>query len=396
VSHTVNRTVVPAIAGARAPGRSTWAALIGLAPVLTALTILRFCCNHCTALRGWTVRTRFARSAQSNATGGTRKVFQMPMITRPFRFGLLVERFSSHQALLQTTRQAEAAGFSTLLIRDHFIEQPFGHQFAPLVTLAAAAQATTTLRMGTLVVDNDYRHPALLAKEAATLDLLSDGRFELGLGAGWAPDEYAQIGMSFDPPGARISRLIEGIQVLKGLWGQEPFRFDGKHYRIGGLDNFPKPVQKPHPPLLIGAGGKRMLELGAREADIIGIMASPIRNGVIDSDPSARLEARMAEKVGWIRHAAGPRFEALELSVLASMLVTNDRRRDAREFAEYRGWHGVTADSVLDMPAVLIGTIDQISEDIRARRNRVDLSYFIFADRDLESAAPLVERLSGT
>ena len=318
------------------------------------------------------------------------------MATRLFRFGLLVERFSSHEALLRTTRQAEAAGFSTLLVRDHFIEEPFGHQFAPLVTLGVAAQATTTLRVGSLVIDNDYRHPALLAKEAATLDVLSGGRFELGLGAGWARDEYAQIGMRFDPPGARIARLIEGIQVLRGLWRQEPFSFDGQHFQISGLDSFPKPIQKPHPPLLIGAGGKRMLELAAREADIIGIMGSPIRDGVIDGDPSARMEARMAEQVDWIRQAAGPRFEALELSVVASMLVSDDRRRHAQAFAERRGWHAVTGDAVLDMPAVLIGTIDQICEDLRARRNRLDLSYFIFADRELESAAPIVERLSGT
>jgi probable F420-dependent oxidoreductase len=318
------------------------------------------------------------------------------MATRPFRFGLLVERFSSHEALLRTTRQAEAAGFSTLLIRDHFIEEPFGHQLAPLVTLGVAAQATTTLRLGTLVIDNDYRHPALLAKECATLDVLSDGRFELGLGAGWASDEYAQIGMCFDPPGVRMSRLTEGIQVLKGLWGQEPFSFDGQHFQISGLDSFPKPIQKPHPPLLIGAGGKRMLELAAREADIIGIMPSPIRDGVIAADPSARTEAHMAEQVDCIRRAAGPRFEAIELSAVASLLVTGDRRRDAQELAARRGWQGVNADAVLDMPAVLIGTIDQISEDVRARRKRLDLSYFIVADRDLESAAPLVERLSGT
>jgi len=121
-------------------------------------------------------------------------------------------------------------------MRDHFIQEPFGHQFAPLVTLGVAAQATTTLRVGTLVIDNDYRHPALLAKEAATLDVLSDGRFELGLGAGWARDEYGQIGTPFDPPGARIARLIEGIQVLKGLWQEEPFSFAGEHRHINELE----------------------------------------------------------------------------------------------------------------------------------------------------------------
>jgi probable F420-dependent oxidoreductase len=318
------------------------------------------------------------------------------MTARRLRFGVLVERFTSHEALLHTARRAETAGFSTLLIRDHFIEEPFGHQFAPLITLGVVAQATTTLRVGTLVIDNDYRHPAVLAKEAATLDVLSNGRLELGIGAGWARDEYAHIGMPFDSPGARISRLIESLQVLKGLWGQEPFSFDGQHYQISGLDSFPKPLQKPHPPLLIGAGGKRMLELAAREADSIGIMSSPIRDGVIARDSNARGETRMAEQVGWIRQAAGPRFDKLELSVVASLTVTDDRQRGAREFAETRGWHGLTADAVLDMPAVLIGTISQISEHVCARRDRLGLSYLIFTDRDLESAAPLVERLSGT
>jgi probable F420-dependent oxidoreductase len=318
------------------------------------------------------------------------------MIMRRIRFGLLFGHSSSREALLRTTTRAEAAGFSTLLIRDHFIEEPFGHQFAPFVTLGVAAQATTTLRVGTLVIDNDYRHPAVLAKEAATLDVLSDGRLELGLGAGWACDEYAHIGMPFDPPGTRISRLIEGIDVLKGLWEHDRFSFDGQHYQISGLDSFPRPVQKPHPPILIGAGGKRMLELAAREADIVGIMSSPIRDGAIDGAASVRLEARMAEQVDWIRQAAGPRFEALELSVVASMLATDDRRRGAEQFARMRGWHGVTADAVLDMPAVLIGTIEQISEDVCARRDRLGLSYLVFSDRDLDSTAPLVEGLSGT
>jgi alkanesulfonate monooxygenase SsuD/methylene tetrahydromethanopterin reductase-like flavin-dependent oxidoreductase (luciferase family) len=202
--------------------------------------------------------------------------------------------------------------------------------------------------------------------------------------------------MSFDPPGARIARLLESVQVLKDLWGQKPFSFDGNHYQIRGLDCFPKALQKPHPPLLIGAGGKRMLELAARDADIIGIMSSPIRGGAIDSDPSARPEERIVQQVEWIRRAAGARFQSLELSVVASLLVTDDRRRGAREVAELRGWDGVAVDAVLRMPTLLIGTLDQISEDLRARRDRLGLSYFIFSDRDLEAAAPLVERLSGT
>ena len=170
-------------------------------------------------------------------------------------------------------------GSSTLLVRDHFVAEPFGHQFAPMVTLAVVAEATRNLRLGTLVIDNDYRHPAVLAKEAATLDLLSGGRFELGLGAGWARDDYAQTGIPFDPAGVRIDRLCEALQVLKApLRDADPATFAGNHYRWQ-QNALPKPTQRPHPPILIGTGGRRMLQIAAREADIVGIMAAPITLG---------------------------------------------------------------------------------------------------------------------
>jgi probable F420-dependent oxidoreductase len=185
---------------------------------------------------------------------------------RPFRFGVLGEGIRSGEGLLTEARRAETLGFSTLLLRDHFVREPFGDQLAPMVALTAAA-ATRTLRVGTLVLDNDWRHPVLLAKEAATLDLLSGGRFELGIGAGWLREEYRRAGMPFDPPGVRVGRLEESLRVLKGLLAGPAFAFAGAHYSVTGLEGFPRPVQRPRPPILVGAGSKRMLGIAAPRPD---------------------------------------------------------------------------------------------------------------------------------
>jgi probable F420-dependent oxidoreductase len=314
---------------------------------------------------------------------------------RPFRFGVLVERFGTREELVATARKAEQAGYATFLIRDHFIAEPFGHQFAPLTTLATVAAVTERLRVGTLVFDNDYRHPAVLAKEAATLDLLSGGRLELGLGAGWAREEYEQAGIPFDPPGTRVDRFAEALRVLKGLFADGPLSFSGRHYRIAGLDSFPKPVQRPHPPLLVGAGGRRMLRIAAREADIVGVLTAPIAGGVLTDDPASRLSASIAQKVEWVREAAGERFGALELSMVISVVIAPDRRRAAEQFAARRDWRGVAAEEVLAMPSVFIGTVDQIAEEMHARRERYGFSYLVVPDRSLDAAAPLVARLAG-
>jgi probable F420-dependent oxidoreductase len=195
---------------------------------------------------------------------------------RPFRFGVLGESVRSAADLVDTAQRAEGAGYATYLMRDHFIEEPFGHQLAPVTALATAAAATKTLRVGSLVICNDYRHPAVLAKEVATLDLLSGGRFELGLGAGFSQPEYEAAGVPYDPPGVRVDRLVEALQVLKGLFGAGPFTFSGRYYTVKDLALFPKPVQRPHPPILVGAGGKRMLSIAAREANIIGIQTATL------------------------------------------------------------------------------------------------------------------------
>lgn len=317
------------------------------------------------------------------------------MRSRPFRFGVLCEQMNTRQSWVTKARQIEDSGYATLLIRDHFIREPFGDQFAPMIALMAAADATTTLRVGNLVLDNDYRHPVLLAKEAATLDVLSHGRFELGLGAGWAQHEYEQAGLPFDPPGMRVSRLKEALQVLKGLWENDPLTFSGDCYSIDHLNSFPKPVQRPHPPILLGASGKRMLALAAREANIIGFLTGDYSTGVELDDPLKRVGPAVAEKIDWVRQAAGDRFDDLELSMVLTVIHSEDRHRAAEQMAAARGWSNVSAAQVLEMPSVVIGTMEQIIEQLYQRRELYGFSYYIVTDHHLQTLAPVVARLAG-
>ena len=315
--------------------------------------------------------------------------------THPFRLGVIAEHMHTRDEVITTARRVESAGFATLLLRDHFIAEPFGNQLAPFPTLALAAAVTTTLRVGTMVIDNDYRHPVMLAKEAATLDLLSGGRLELGIGAGWARDEYAAAGMPYDPAGVRITRFAESVRILKGLWSGEPFRFTGEHYTISDLTSFPLPTQRPLP-LLIGGGAKRMLSLAAREADIVSVLTSSVASGTMSTIVEERTAPRVAEKIGWIRDAAGSRFGALELSVIITLIVTDDREAAARQYADGLGWHDIAVADVLAMPAVFIGTVGEIATDMRARREEFGFSYFVVSDRVLADAALVVARLAGT
>ena len=317
-------------------------------------------------------------------------------MTRAFRFGVFGENARSPEALLDTARRAEQAGYATFLIRDHFIEEPFGHQLAPLTALATVAAATTSLRVGSLVLSNDYRHPAMLAKEIATLDALSGGRVELGLGAGFSKAEYAGAGIPFDPPGVRVDRLEESIQVLKGLFGATPFTFAGKHYAVTGLDGYPKPVQRPHPPILIGAAGNRMLSIAAREADIIGFQTVSTAHGAMTDDPNGRLASTVRERVDQVRRIAGERFDRIELSLVATVVLTERRRQAAERLARERGWSGMSVEHVLEMPSVFIGPVDHIADEMRVRRARYGFSYYVVLDRALDTVAPLVQRLAGT
>ena len=314
---------------------------------------------------------------------------------RPFRFGVLGEHIGTRHELIGTARAAEEMGYATFLIRDHFIAPPFGHQLAPFAALTTVAGVTETLRIGTLVFANDYRPPVLLAKEAATLDLLSGGRFELGIGTGFLKAEYDQAGIAFDPPGARVDRFAESLTVLKGLFADAPFTFSGDHYTLTEFDSFPKPVQRPHPPILVGAGGRRMLSIAAREADIIGILTTSTANGVLSRDPAPRLAAAVERQLGWIREAAGDRFDDIELSLVPNVIVADDHRRATEGHIRARGWSGVSVDDVLAMPSDLIGSVDRIIEEMQARREEYGFSYYVISADNMEAMAPIVARLTG-
>ena len=313
----------------------------------------------------------------------------------PFRFGVVLESVHDERSLRETVRRAECAGYATVLFRDHFAAEPFGPQLAPLTALATVAVHSTSLRLGTLVIDNDFRHPAVLAKEIATLDVLSGGRVELGLGAGWLAAEYQQTGIPFESPGTRIARLEESIAILKGLFSGRPVTFHGEHYRVTDLESFPSSAQKPHPPLLLGGGARRMLSLAGREADTISVLNTSVASGVQRDSVAERSSARLAEKVAWIRDAAGDRFESIELSLFPDIHIVDDHITAAGEIAAERGWH-VSPETVLDMPAVVIGSVDRVTDNLQALRKNLGFSYFVVSDSELEMVAPIVSRLSGT
>jgi probable F420-dependent oxidoreductase len=314
---------------------------------------------------------------------------------RPFRFGVIGEAITSPAALLGEARRAEALGYSTLLLRDHFVPEPFGDQLAPLVALTAAACATRTLRIGSLVLDNDYRHPVVLAKEAATLDLLSEGRFELGIGAGWLREEHQRAGMAFDDPAVRVGRLEEALEVLKGLLRGATVTFKGEHYTVDGIAGFPAPVQQPHPPILVGAGSPRMLGIAGREADIVGILPKALPEGTISGELSERSPERVARKVDWVRQAAQDRSRQVELSMVLSIALGHDPRKAAERYAVEHGWGAAAGELVLAMPSVVAGPAERVAEELQHRRERYGLSYLVVADGDMEAFAPVVERLAG-
>jgi probable F420-dependent oxidoreductase len=309
---------------------------------------------------------------------------------RRFRFGIQLSRAASAAEWAEQARRAEGLGYSTLMMPDHFTDQ-----FAPGPALVAAANATTDLRIGTLVLDNDYKHPVVTAKEMATLDLLSDGRLELGIGAGWMASDYEQSGIPLEPAGLRVDRLTEAITVLKGLFAPGPFSFAGTHYTVTEMDGQPLPAQRPHPPFLLGGGAPRMLRLAAREADIVGVNPA-LRTGRADS-VAARdgVAAATDQKVRWVREAAGDRYRDIELNMLVlATVITDDRAGTLAAFAEP---FGLTPEELGEFPHALIGTTDQVVEDLVARRERWDVSYVVAQGADtMEALAPVVARLAGT
>jgi probable F420-dependent oxidoreductase len=277
-----------------------------------------------------------------------------------------------------------------MFIPDHFVD----HALAPIPAAMAAAMATSTLRVGTLVLGNDYRHPVVLASEAATIDLLSGGRLELGLGAGWMGVDYEKGGFPLDPPSTRIARLDESLTVIKGLLADGPFSFSGEHYSIKDLEGEPKPVQRPHPPLIVGGGGPKILGVAAKHAQIIGINAN-LKSGVGDHPDSVHslTAAATDEKLTWLKDAAGERFGDLEIQTLTGFVhVTDDRTGIAKAMAAA---FGVDVDVALETPAALVGTIDGIVDDVQRRRDRWQMSYVVVDEDFVDTFAPIVERLAG-
>ncbi|HEY6328622.1 MAG TPA: LLM class F420-dependent oxidoreductase [Blastocatellia bacterium] len=311
---------------------------------------------------------------------------------KPFRFGAQSFNAKSAKEWKDNARKIEALGYSTMLIPDHFSDL-----LAPISAIMAAADATSTLRIGTLVLDNDYRHPVVLAKEAATIDLLSDGRLELGLGAGWMLTDYDQSGIPYDPVGTRIDRFEEGLAIIKRLFGDGPVSFSGKHYKISSLEGTPKPVQKPHPPILIGGGGKRILSIAAREADIVNVNFSMTAGAIVPEATATGSAEATAEKIKWLRSKAGDLLDQKELSVTVFATVITDNRQVAAEQIAPR--FGAPPEMLLSSPHVLIGTVDSIVEELQRRREIYGFSYVIFSggvSGDVfDSIAPVVSRLNG-
>lgn len=301
----------------------------------------------------------------------------------------MAAKAASSSEWTETAKKAEDLGYSALLMPDHF-----GDQLAPVAALSTAAAVTTTLRVGTLVFANDFRHPSVLAKETATLDLLSDGRLEVGVGAGWMTDDYATTGIPHDRPGLRIDRMIESIKVLRGLWGEGPFSFEGEHYTITEMNGLPVPVQAGGPPIIVGGGGKRVLSTAARMADIVGVNPN-VGEGKIGPEAVASMSADATEeKLGWVRDAAGDRFDDLEISILKFVTIVTDARDAVAE--KVGGGMGMDAPTILASPHTLIGSAEQIADELTEQRERWQGSYVTVQSDALESFAPIVAALAGT
>ena len=318
---------------------------------------------------------------------------------RPFRFLAEPGDVADGKALVEAAHRAESIGYDVMVYPDHVV-LPFG--LVPLLTTVAAV--TDRLRVAAFVINNDLRHPALVAQDMASLDVISGGRVEVAIGGGWNKPEYEALGIPFDPIGTRIGRLAEAVAVIKGCFGEGPFSFAGEHYTITEHDGLPKPVQKPMPPLFIGGGGRRLLTLAAREADIVGVaprlMPSASGAGVVRSDPRSITVAATEEKLAWVREAAGDRFDSLEINAYPSgtnPVVTDHARKegaDALDGIRSRTGIEITLDEFLESPHVFIGSVDGLVAKLREQRERLGISSIMVGD--LDTLAPVVERLAGT
>lgn len=284
-------------------------------------------------------------------------------------------------------RRCEDLGYSCLYVGDHFLDQ-----FGPLVAMTIAAEATTRLRVGSLVLANDYRHPVVLAKEIATLALAAPGRLEFGLGAGWLISDYEAAGIRMDPPAVRVERMLEGLTVMRSLWNEEVVTFSGKYYTVTKAPGLPRPGPVPH--IVIGGGSRRILSIAATEADIVGINPNR-RSGGPGPEMSAQLlPAKWDERVDWVKGAAGDRLDSLELQVQTAVVRVGAGREEALDEAAQR--FGLPADDLARIPIVIVGSVDEICEQLQQRRERWGFSYIKVPAREMQAFSPVVARLAGT
>jgi len=306
----------------------------------------------------------------------------------PFRFGVTASHASPGQAWTDLPRRAEELGYDTFVMPDHL-----GRQLSPLGGLAAAAAVTSRIRIGAFVFANDYRHPLLLAREMATLDHISGGRVELGIGAGWNTADYRQLGMTYERAGLRIERMQESVGLMRRLFAGERVTHSGRHYHLDGARLAPRPVQ-PRIPIMIGGGGPRMLGIAAREADIVGLLTQFDGRG--RPIASQATEGQTAHKVAIIWEAAGSRdaFEHLELNVLvASAGLIGSGSSPLESVAS--AVKAVAPRFLGGSPYLLHGTLAQVRETLLRRRERLGISYYIWSARAVETMAPVVEALAG-
>lgn len=309
-------------------------------------------------------------------------------MTKPFRFGLQVGTLPA-ESWRERVQRIEQLGFSTLFVPDHF-----STQWDPIATLAAVAAATERLNVGSLVYDVDYRHPVVYAKASATIQLLSGGRHEFGLGAGWMETDYVEAGMPYDRIGVRIERLEEALQIIRAMWTQERTSFEGKHYQIKEIAQAVELPPASEPKLLIGGGGRRMLGLAGRYADIVGITAA-LPEGRVTADTAKDLApARVRQKVEWIRagvESAGRDPESVELSCLAFMVSLTDDPSGIREMLSKST--GMSLDEITDCPLFLTGPGSEIQDRLQKLREQTGISYVVIQGTDMEVVEPFAEQV---
>jgi probable F420-dependent oxidoreductase len=307
--------------------------------------------------------------------------------TRPFKFGAKATKAGSAKEWADLAKQAEDLGFVSFQIDDHF-----GNQLAPVPAIMAAASATSSVKVGPLVAGVDFRNPVLFAKEAATIDLLSEGRFMMALGAGWLKDDYAIAGIDQDDAITRIERLGEAIDVMRGLWGEGKFSYQGKHYTVAEVDGKPAPLSDI--PILVGGGGEKILSLAAQKADIVGINPKIVARSINPQSMATAAADVVDQKLAWVKAAAGDRFDDLELQMQVFVTaVTDDPAPIAENLSKA---FGLPPEVVLQAPYFQLGTVDSIVENLQGLRERWGISYIAFQQDATAAVAPIVERLAGT